>query len=561
MIRRLVEDFRAGRSVSTVQDPYKAFALHKGERPTLLRYELPLDDAWMRRVVAESDQGAAGRRPDATWLRSVEPQAADDTWVTREDLRPLDDVCTKFVTRKFLPDAFARVNLVANVIRLYDRLARVTHLPFRIVFKGGVMQRLVLLEFWHDMPLDARVAAVSYLVREKAVSISDMDFQIVPTRHDMSEPARRRLLVVCYAALLWLQRKLTAEVDEGAEGMLDVSWDRAHGTEELKAMLQEAVGELERDHPMHGARIEKVVIGNRVGAPPAGFRTRGGKTAPAPRRDLFVFDCGEERVATCVAPASEAFRAMGMASVPASAGDSLYATCNYYLNEGAEVQRPGAELRPLFHLARIKHTFVLYYTTARGERRCDRLAGELVDLSLADPRDEGELDLHARLGRAFSDAYREYPIVGVSGVALRSYTVAHFLLDHEHMLHRSPEPPWRVPKFRKRLVRYVAFLVAHVLGSEVGGTLERKVHALQALVWHTASVQRLLGPRLRTGVAPVDAFAERERLSYRRGAGEYLRTLHAHLKALVGFVSQRAAWRADLVVPSHLWHTDHIETK
>ena len=62
-----------------------------------------------------------------------------DHWVTNEQLKPLNDVCTKWCTNKYFPDAFSRVNMVASVIRLYDRLRDVTGLKFNIVFKGGVM--------------------------------------------------------------------------------------------------------------------------------------------------------------------------------------------------------------------------------------------------------------------------------------------------------------------------------------------------------------------------------------------------------------------------------------
>jgi hypothetical protein len=546
MIRRLVDDFRAGRPpTASSKDAYADFALHKavGTRPTLMPYTLPLDDAWMRHV---SRQVTEDRRPGPEWVRgkAIEPRDDDDVWVSREDLRPLDDACTKFVTQKFLPDAFARVNLVANVIRLYDRLAQVSQLPFRIVFKGGVMQRLVLLEFWHDMP--GRVRAVEYLAKHKAVSISDMDFEVVT---DGKEKGKHRLLALHYATLLWLQARLAEEIRSGTSGMLQVEWDREAGAAELKAHLQAAVDGLDKTHPMHGARVDRVVIGGHVPDPPKGYATRNGKVAPAPRRNLFLFACGDGNETPCVAPAADVFADMGVSGVPCAVPprSPLYATCNTYLNEGAVRQRPD-ELRPLFHLARIKHAFVLYYTAKDGTRRCDRLAGELVDLSQGDPKDENAADLHARLGAR--GGYRAYPILGVGDVALRGYTVAHVLLEHEQILHRSSVPPWEVPKYEKRLCRYAAFLLVHVLSPDVPGSWDAKLAALRKLV---AYMSQPLDAPLRTGCAPVDAFAARERrsLAPARNAQAYRKALHAHLKALVGFCGEPRGTRLS-IYSSHL---------
>lgn len=526
-----------------------------GTRPSLMRYELPLDDAWMRRT-SERVARTHGKRPGRDWIRAdaIEAQADDDVWVTRLELRPLDDACTRFVSKTFLPDAFARVDLVANVIRLYDRLAEVCGRPFRIVFKGGVMQRLVLLEFWHDLPLAARRKAVAYLTEHKAVNVSDMDFEILPdagARRSASE--KHKLIALQYAVLLWLQAHLARQLQEKKqEGMLYTQWDRAAGEAELRADLQRAVDALEPSHPMHGATVDRVVLGGRVDAPPKGYTTRQGRPAPAPRRNLFVFPCEEE--GTCVAPATQVFAELGVGGVPTEVvGDDVYSTCNYYINEGAEKVRPH-ELRPLFHLARIKHTFVLYYRTKRGEKRCDRLAGELIDLSQGDPADEGVAWMHDAL-KGEQQEYRDYPIVGVKGVGLRSYTVAHFLMDYMLILHHSAVPPWEVPKFAKRLVRYVNFLLVHVFSADVPGTRDHKLRALRALVEYTRTPPETA---LRTGCAPVDAFAALERRSYARGAREYLRVLHTHLRTLVELAAAPPAWETRTLVPSHVWHTDHL---
>ena len=230
-------------------------------------------------------------------------------------------------------------------------------------------------------------------------------------------------------------------------------------------------------------------------------------------------------------------------------GDRLYATLSTYINEHpAERARPG-EPAPLFHLARIKHTFTMYYTTREGERRCDRLAGEMVDLSTGDPGDEPHAWKHRAIA-APHDEYREYPILGVAPAdcTLRSYSPRHFLKDHEAMLHAQETPPWDVPKYAKRVVRYAAWLVACVMAPEERASLGRKRASLAALVRYVADPRRVrAGPLARTGVPLVDAFARREHASLvadapadgpaaaRRAAERYLKTLHGHLRAMAAF--------------------------
>lgn len=523
-----------------------------GTRPSLTRYELPLDDAWMRRT-SEQMARTHGKRPGRDWIRAdaIKAQADDDTWVSRLDLRPLDDVCTRFVSTTFLPDSFARIELVANVMRLYDRLAKVCGRPFRIVFKGGVMQRILLLEFWHDMPIAARRKAISYLTEHQAANVSDMDFEILPnTAARRSTSEKHKMLALQYAMLLWLQSQLARQLQENKNNILRTQWDRTTGEAELRADLQRAVDELEASHPMHGATVDRVVLGGRVDTPPKGYKTRLGRPTPAPRRNLVVFQCEGE--GTCVAPATQVFADLGVSGVPTEVvGNDLYSTCNYYINEEAERVRPH-ELRPLFHLTRIKHTFVLYYRTKCGEKRCDRLAGELIDLSQSDPADEGGAWINCVLK---GEKYRNYPIMGVAGAGLRSFTVAHFLIENMQILHYGAVPPWEVPKFTKRLLRYINFLIIHVFSADVPGTREHKLRALRALVEYTRTP---LDTTLRTGCAPVDALAAIEQRSYTRGARKYLHVLHTHLRTLVELAAVPPAWESHTIIRNHIWHTDHI---
>lgn len=562
MIEALARDFRKGvvhegRLRKALEDPYEAFALHEavGVRPSVLQYELPLDDDFLRSVQRDAWRSKdAGKRVGREWLprdaRAVQTEEeAAQHWVGFEALRPWNDVCTKWCTRQYFPDAFSRVNMVANVIRLYDRLAEVTPLRFRIVFKGGVMIRLVLLEFLNNLPLAARAKAVAHLESEKALSISDFDFEIVPDNHDPSPDLIHRYFLTDYAVLLWLQHQMQREVARGYDprraGLLFLDWDEAKATEELKQYLQEATDALDATSPLHKARIDHVFIGDTVAKPPRGYRAQNGDAAPPPRRNNFIFDCDDTK---CVMPAAKGFAEFGVRGVPTACGGArFYATLNTYIGEDAARQRP-EHLRGLFHLARIKHAFVVYYTTKRGEKRCDRLGGEMVDLSQS--HGPGRDELRAFLYAQVKAPYQTYPILGVKDVALHSYSVEGFLYDHMTMLYHTEEAPHNVNKAGKRAARYVAFFFAHVLGPHVPGTQAAKLRALGALARWTDDAP------LRTGIPAVNAFAARARGTHRR----HRAALRKHLAALhAAFASQSVAtWDTSTILPVHAWHTDHL---
>ena len=61
----------------------------------------------------------------------IRKRTDDDRWVSREDIRVLDDVCTRFMTKKFFPDAFIRINMTVNMIRMYDTIAKEFNLKGR----------------------------------------------------------------------------------------------------------------------------------------------------------------------------------------------------------------------------------------------------------------------------------------------------------------------------------------------------------------------------------------------------------------------------------------------
>ena len=500
--------------------------------PSPLKYILPLDDVFLATVAKQVRQSPhAGKRLGHGWRPSraaaIEPQADDDVWITREELQPLDDVCTKFCTTHFFPDAFARVNMVANVLRLYERLAKVARLPCKIIFKGGVMLRLVLLEFWRAQPLDARERVVRYLKDQGAITMGDFDFEVVPDdAMHLGDDLKHRLVLVHYAVLLWLRRRLEAEVRQVRDRrpgeptppvqLVDATWDRAQALRDLRTSLQAAVDALPSGHALAGATVDQVFLGGDVARPPAGHVTKRGHRVPAPRRNLLVFACDEHK--TCVAEAREVLGELGIPAAPArTRGDLLYATCNTYVNEPFPERTRSLERNALFHLSRIKHTFTLYYTTRDGTKRCDRLAGEMVDLSMGDPGDEVNAWKHATFER---DMYRAYPLLGVPRdlVIFRSYSPLHFYYDHQSMLHMHEVPPWKTPKYSKRIVRYVAFLVVCVMSSDAPVRTAPRLHALHALVAHVADASAVLaGPPLRTPVALVNAFAACERRSLREG--------------------------------------------
>ena len=308
--------------------------------------------------------------------------------------------------------------------------------------------------------------------------------------------------------------------------------------------MQAATDALDAASPLHGARIDHVFLGHAVPTPPRGYRAKNGEPAPPLRTNNFIFDCDATK---CVMPAAKGFSEFGIRSVPSTCGgDRFYATLNTYIGEGETRQRP-EHLQGLFHLARIKHAFVVYYTTKDGKKRCDRLGGEMVDLSQSHgvARDELRAFLYAQV----PSPYQTYPVLGVAGVALHSYSVAGFLYDHITMLYHSAESPHAVNKADKRVARYVAFFFAHVLGPHVPGTQTAKLRALGALACWADDAP------LRTGIPVVNAFAARARGTHRR----HRAVLRKHLVALhAAFAANSTTWDTSTILPVHAWHTDHL---
>ena len=528
-------------------DLYRALNLDNasGIRPSPLSYILPLDDDFLKRIERDvSHSVGIARRIGVEWLpRGAAAIRVEERrgWASRDQLKPLDDECTKWCTETYFPDAFSRVNLVANVVRLFDRLRALTDLRFRIVFKGGVMIRLVLKEFLYDLHVEARQRALAHMNKAGVMSMSDFDFEIVPSNHDPRAAFVHRFFTMDYAILLWLQRELQKQV-EGRRpvGLLHLGWDEAERAEVLRLKLQTVVDAIrDPSNPLYKAKVDRVCLTESPRNPPRGYRSKTGDAVPPPRRNVIVFDCDHEK---CSVSAKDAFASFGVRGVPVSSGgERFYATLNTYIGD-AERVRP-EHRRGLFHLARIKHAFVVYYTTANGERRCDRLSGEMVDLSQSHGvrMDELRNELYAHV----PDPYRDYPILGVASdvVTIRSYSTAGFLFDLMSTIHMSDVPCWQVKKLGKRMARYVAFLFLHVLGPTTTGSYSSKLAALKQLTGRLVS-QKSLSTPLRTSVPAVNAFASTERKSLLNAppkvAAAYLRDLHTHMATMLDIMETPA---------------------
>lgn len=551
---------------------YLAFDLKEsaGVRPTLLRYRLPVDGKRLREYAREVGASQrAGKRVGKEWRPSdvsvVPKDAADDSWATNDELRPWNDACTKWCTERYFPNAFSRVNMVANVVRVFDALRRESGLPFHIVFKGGVMIRSVLMEFVQNLPLRNRTPLVEFLMTNNTLSMSDFDFEIVQEDKSPSSSKVHRLLALQYATLLWIQRQMEKELGDGGssgkgDGLLYRDTGRSVEAEaqELKVRLQSIVSELPKEHALHGATVDDVSLSADPVPKRMPHRTKSGESSARPRQNVVIFDCDETR---CILTALRFFAELGINDVHSrSGGKWFYSTLNHYIGETQDPPVREGHLGSVFHLARIKHAFVVYYTTRDGHKRIDRLGGEMIDLSQSHGTDT---DLtRRRLYEKVKSPYREYALIGVDprDVMLRSYSLEGFLWDHVLMLHHSEALPWEANKLEKRIVRYVVFLVASVMCHT--GNLK----ALATACTHLRSATALASFRGRTGDRQVDAFLLREQRAlasasgeHRRAATRYVRTLHDKLCAVVRHMpSQDTHWTTNAVTLPTLWFTDHV---
>ena len=526
-MEELVAAFRAQREVKRIKDTFAFFKLDESSRvrPELVTYRSEVSSEYLRQVVSKVRKSTKtglriGTKFQSHVMKHVQVDQ-DDTWVSRDDLRELDAACTKFCTQKFLPDASSRVTLVRNVLSVFTQLLALKGGPkgSHVIFKGGVVSRLVLLELVHGLPQACRYHLLKHLSRNKALSVSDMDFEMV--EHAAAPEDQNRAILMAFLVLLKFQDEMNREVRERGMGLFkDDYWSPERSEEELRAMLQGTVGGLPAAHPMHGCTIDRVVF--FPSEPPADLphRTRSGAASVKPRENILVFDMpGGKRG---VANARDLLRDLGVHVdlLDRVQTTPFYSTLNFYIGEGTAKARDG-HLRSLFHLTRIKHTFAIYYTTAAGEKRIDRLAGEMVDMSYGLPGDEARRE-RARLAPE-SERYLDYRILGAAG-AMRSYSTLGFFVDALYMIHHSEEEPPKVPKLLKRQARYVGFYVGLLMQQL---TLEETVRELDTLE------SKLTGGRGRLRL-PVSALVHKYEASvssqtFRNG---FLRHVRAWARAL-----------------------------
>ena len=247
--------------------------------------------------------------------------------------------------------------------------------------------------------------------------------------------------------------------------------------------LQEKVELLPSDNSLKGCTIDKVTICGDDTPSDKGHITRSGKPSASKRKNIFIFDHNGD---ACIAEAYECLRDMGVSlpnKITRSGGTCLYCTYNTYIGERDDADS-NSEVNPnllktVFHLARIKHAFVVHYTTASGKRRIDRLGGELIDVSMSAGINYDEASRWMK--ESSVTLYRNYPVLGVDHPHLRSYTVEGFLNDFTQMIHYHKESLHKAKKLDKRVTKYVAFLVCHTFSPSVQGSFDAKKRALEKL--------------------------------------------------------------------------------
>lgn len=532
-------------------------------------YSIPLDDDLLRHVARSIARSPlAAKRLGREWLAGeslvINKRSNDETWITREELRELDEVCTRFTTKRFFPDAYTRVNMIINIIRVYDHFAKITRQPYRIVFKGGVMIRLKILEFINDLNVDVRYDALDYVSeQQKAVGLSDFDFEIVPTDPGQSEAETRRQVLINSAVLLVIRRHIEQQMYHTSAGnaeagakLIDNEWDYAEAEQELRGMLRQRVASLPSTHPMSGCTVDHVHIRHPRRDPPSlQHTTRFGRRYPSERENICVFKCVEfGRDHTCIASMRDVLSELGcdqrILDLATTESGCLYNTTNHHIGEHAPRSRPGA-MRSNFHLSRIKHSFILYYTTKTGERRVDRLSGELIDLSQSHGGTDDEI--HAQLYADLPNPYTEYRIPQ-SDDTIRSYTIGGLLHDLQDVLHRGDTLPWQNAKGPKRVMRYAFLLVMQVMRQHEDLTV--KTRALRRLVSYLEDPEAVRARRMRpSGFADIDRFAAHEHASLgmadpkQSDVHAYFASIRQHLSFCIDTVTRDAPARTGM-----RWH-------
>lgn len=540
------------------------------------RHSIPIDDALLRQIVAEISKSKLSRmrigqdwQPDASVV--LRQSADDDVWIPREGLRSLDDICTRFTTKRFFPDAYSRMNMIVNVVRVYDHLAKLMKQQYYIVFKGGVMMRLLILEFFKDLHVDVRYEAIEYVSdAQKAVGVSDFDFEIVPIDRDCPETETWNHVFINSVCLLWLRNYINDYLykrphEQGTRVLMNAEWDYGEAEHELKEMLRAEVKTLPNHHPLKYCVIDHVHITHPDRPPPElAHQTRMGTRKPGDRFDFVAFKCKDGNFEQrCIVPLRDVMAQMGCSKNVqnlANQSKAMYVSTNLHIGE-LEPRGHSRSMRGNFHLSRIKHSFLLYYTTKNGEQRIDRLSGEVIDLSQTHG---GHLD--ERHATQLKNTWTSYTISDFPEAKVRSYTISAILHDLQDVIHRGEQLPWQNKKIHKRLLRYAIFLVLATRQHDSSPKL--KIDALDRCIDYLRSPERIERQRMkRTGISELDTFAEQEFLSLKAhgvspAATRYYQVLRSHLMACVNFIkkdetlARTNTWSTTPLNAIHVVHDD-----
>jgi hypothetical protein len=489
---------------------------------SLLKFRLDIDDRILLKMYKSiSKCPLANERLGHEWelpASKVFFAGRNASPCTTTERKKLEGACTEWCTDTYFPTAVDKLVLVANVVRVYERLKTLTGLKFHIVFKGGMIIRVIILQFLNDQPLHTRLYLTDLLMRHDALSMSDFDFEIVPDNHSDTEYVQR-LVLLDFAVLVVVMQHMQMQVEQSphtcATGLLYLNWDQPHAMDQLRERLQKTVDQItERRSHLYKATVDGVSLTS---------------TGRFRRTNTVLYDDLQGR--SCYSNVSDMFDAMGVQGVPStSGGDRFYATLKTFVGEKVEDQAIRSDaLSTMFHLARIKHSFVVHYTTSDGKRRAQLLGGEMIDVSQSHgtTHDAVRRLLHSSVQHR---VYQQYTLLRID-VPIHSYTLKAFLFEHLIIVHRQSVPPWCVKKQSKRTMRSVAFLYAYVLSANVRQPYDEKVAALHTLARCTRTMSSFTRP-LQTGVRPVDVFHEwvwRSLAQDAENALVYLRALHCML--------------------------------
>lgn len=529
---------------------YETFQLEQtvGKRPNPIQDQLNVDMSYLKRIVKSIQKSTvAGKRFGHEWHPTssnvMKKRVEDDTSFGIEELKGLNDVCTKWCTHVFFPDSPSRLSFISSVFELYTTLSHeFRDLKFDIAFKGGVIMRLLILEFIELFPIHESAVAQRYLENERALSFSDFDFEIVPHNHSPRQDLIMRMFSLDWAILLWLRSRMDVlSQQRRANPLFSVAWDEKESISKLKQYLQEEVDGYEDDHPLSGATIDHVVKGCYDRNPPKGYKTSSGKPTQSKRDNVFIFTRRGETEKS-IMNACDYFTELNVPGVPCEYPHDFYCTMNTFIGEDM-VRERSEHLKTVFHLCRIKQGFVVYLTTKGGEKRCERLGGEVLDLSQSNGTKTDEMRRY--IYSNVKEPYRPYYVIG-SKFHIRSYSANGLLHDLRVQIHFQDEPPFAsmaagTSKIRKRILRYLLFMVIYTLGPFVDHSFQYKVKQLHKLLNTTSSMDHLYR-HSRSNVVPIDEFVLREQQTLRlpgsvKKKQAYLATIYRHLKMIYTLIT------------------------